>query len=131
MTNGGPARAMRVMVVDDEPAAAEGLRVLLELDGYEVVALQSSERALELLATEDFDAVVTDLEMPVVHGVEVVRAARAARAAMPIVVITAYTQSPASVAALRAGARRVLDKPLDYDELSAELKRTIRGGAAS
>ena len=112
---------IRVLVVDDERAAVDGLRVLLRADGYEVVALQSSEAALVLLTKEKFDIVITDLEMPMVHGVEVVRAARKSRADMPVVVVTAYNDSPACTAAIAAGACKVMCKPIDYDALSAEI----------
>jgi two-component system response regulator PilR (NtrC family) len=115
----------RVLVVDDDRAAAEGLRLLLGTDGYEASAEHDSGRALTRLASEPFDAVITDLEMPHVHGVEVVRAARAARPAAPVFVISAYTDSPASAEALAAGASGIFDKPLDYDELAAELARRL------
>lgn len=119
----------RVLVVDDDRAATEGLRALLRLDGYDVVALQSSKAALGLLASDRFDAVITDLEMPEVHGVDIVRAARAARTDMPILVVTAYSQSPACQAALDAGARCILTKPIDFDILSTDLQAAIAGHA--
>ncbi len=115
----------RVLVVDDERAATEGLRALLRFDGYDVVALQSSKEALVHLASDRFDAVITDLEMPEVHGVDVVRAAVAARPNMPVLVVTAYSQSPACQAAVDAGARCVLTKPVDFDVLSSELQAAI------
>lgn len=115
----------RVLVVDDDRAATEGLRALLRFDGYDVVAVQSSSTALVMLANERFDAVITDLEMPEVHGVQIVRAARAARPDMPVLVVTAYSQSPACHAALEAGALCVLTKPVDFDVLSTDLQTAI------
>jgi CheY-like chemotaxis protein len=115
----------RVLVVDDDPAAAEGLRLLLGTDGYEAVAFHDGAAALARLAADSIDAVVTDLEMPHVHGVEVVRAARATHPNAPVFVVTAYTDSPAADDALEAGADRVFAKPLDYDALSAELAKEL------
>jgi len=69
--------------------------------------------------------VVTDLEMPHVHGVEVVRAARAARPRAPIFVVSAYTDSPAAAQAMEAGADGIFAKPLDYDVLASELARLL------
>lgn len=111
----------KVLVVDDDPAAAKGLRLLLGTDGYEATSEHDPEVALARLAREPFDAVVTDLEMPRVHGVEVVRAARAAQPRATVLVVTASVNSAASVEALAAGANRVLGKPLDYELLAEEL----------
>ena len=114
-----------MLVIDDEVAAATGLRALLRLDGYEVVASSEPRRALESLSREHFDVVITDLEMPDVHGVEVVRAARAASSDTTVFVVTAYTGSPAIDAALAVGARAVFAKPLDYDALAAAMTKAL------
>jgi DNA-binding NtrC family response regulator len=116
----------RLLVVDDDGAAMEGLRLLLTFDGYEVVGLTEPRRAIEALAGGGFDAVITDLEMPEIHGVSVVRAARAASAAAPVFVVSAYVDSPACAAAIEAGAARVFGKPLDYDTLADELAGRLR-----
>jgi len=117
----------RVLVVDDNAEAAWGLQRLLECDGYEAAAEHDPARALARLQREPFDAVVTDLEMPRVHGTEVVRAVRAAHPSAPIFVVTAHTSSFASAGALAAGATRVFEKPLDYDVLAEELGRRLNG----
>jgi DNA-binding response OmpR family regulator len=120
---------MRVLVVDDDAAAADGLRQLLASDGHEAVALDRPGVALAELGRSHFDAVVTDLEMPLVHGVEIVRAARAASARTIIIVVSAYADSPAGDEARGAGADRVYTKPLDYDALAADLaEQWTRGG---
>lgn len=116
----------RVLVVDDDRSAASGLETLLQLDGYEVIATGSPREAIERLRSEAFDAVVTDLEMPAVHGVEVVRAARESSATMPVLAMTGYFGSAVCDAATRAGARRVFGKPVDYDDLAAELADALR-----
>lgn len=118
---------IRVLVVDDDVGAASGLRKLLELDGYEVVATESPRLALEKLESERFDAVITDLEMPGVHGLEIVRAAQRVLAGMPVFVMTGYFGTPVCEAALREGARRIFGKPIDYDALVDELARSVSG----
>jgi CheY-like chemotaxis protein len=115
-----------VLVIDDDPVGAAALRTLLELDGYEVVALQSATEAIALLRRERFDAVITDLEMPNAHGVDVVRAARAVAGNIPVLVVTGYGRSVASERALAMGAQRVFDKPLQYEALADELARHLR-----
>jgi DNA-binding NtrC family response regulator len=116
----------RVLVVDDDGHAAEGLRLLLQLDGYEVVALRCPERALELILSEPFDAVITDLEMPRHHGIEVLEAARAKSISMPVIVMTGYFGTAICDEAMRAGARRVFGKPVDYDQLLGELADSLK-----
>jgi CheY-like chemotaxis protein len=113
----------RILVVDDEAVAVNALCSLLEMDGYAPVGVCVAEEAVRRLRSEAFDAVITDLEMPGVHGLEVVRAAREAHAAMPVLVVTAYGNSPVSDSALVHGARCVLGKPLKYERLLAELAR--------
>jgi CheY-like chemotaxis protein len=117
----------RVLVVDDDPAAAEGLRMLLGTDGYDAASEHDPETAVARIAAEAFDAVVTDLEMPHVHGVEVVRAARAAYPAAPIFVVSAYVDSPAGVDATEAGADGIFGKPLDYDARANALSQRLGG----
>ena len=111
----------RILVIDDDPAAVSGLRTLLELDGYTVVGVDSPSRGLQLLEDERFDALITDLEMPVVGGLEIVRHARQTSTRLPIFVVTGYGGSPAALAAAAVGASRVFEKPLDYDALAREL----------
>ena len=69
----------RVLVVDDDPGTVRGMRTLLEMDGFDTFATTSSADALEALGRERFDFVITDLEMPRVHGVEIVRHGGGAR----------------------------------------------------
>ncbi len=109
----------RILLVDDDSCAVQSLQALLEMDGYEVRATMSSVEALELLGRERFDVVVTDLEMPRVHGVEVVRAAIAASPATRVYVVSAYQGSAVCKQAVAAGAERAFTKPLDYDKLVA------------
>ena len=105
----------RLLVVDDDRAAVDALGLLLEMDGFEVSAFTSPATALEELGKDHVDLVITDLEMPGVHGLELVRAGIAA--GKPVLVVTAYSGSPAAAAALELGASGVLAKPLDYDGL--------------
>ena len=120
----------RVLVVDDDRACVDGLRRLLSLDGYDVVGVRSSVAARDLLHRERFDAVITDLEMPVVHGIEIVGEARATDPATPVVVISAYCESPVGALALKRGAFRLISKPVDYDLLADALARALRGGGS-
>jgi DNA-binding NtrC family response regulator len=119
----------RLLIVDDDAAAVDGLGRLLMSDGYEVSGHADPVDALAALRSGGFDALVTDLEMPRVHGVELVRAARALHPAMLVYVVSAYTDSPAGLEASAAGATRVFAKPLDYDALADDLAGRLAGAA--
>jgi CheY-like chemotaxis protein len=110
-----------VLVVDDNTRAVEGLCALLELDGFEPMGVASSVAALGLIERQSFFAVITDLEMPEVHGLELIRAGLACSPAPLVFVVTGYVGSPAAEAAKRFGARQVLAKPLAYEKLAAAL----------
>lgn len=114
-----------ILVVDDDVVAVKGLCQLLEMDGHSVVGLVESNAALTRLREEKFDALVTDLEMPDVHGLELVRSGRAVQPGLCVVVVSAYAGSPAANGALKLGARRVLGKPLRYEELLSELEAGV------
>ena len=114
---------MRLLIVDDDPTGARALATLLNMDGFDVVELHSPEKALERLRTEQFDAVITDLEMPVMHGLDLLRALKSCAPMTPVFVVTGYTESPVSREALTLGARRVFGKPIAYEDLCGELKQ--------
>ncbi len=111
----------RLLIVDDDRVGVSALAALLEDDGYQVVALTSSAGGLEALSAGGFDAVITDLEMPGLHGLELVRAIRECSPTLPILIVTGYTNSPAAATAVAYGARRVFPKPVPYEDLLAEL----------
>lgn len=116
----------RLLVVDDNQTTVDALRVLLEMDGYQVAAFSRPTEALAALREGLTDLVITDLEMPAVHGTEVVRAARLS--GTPVLVVTAYASSPAVTDALALGAARVMLKPIDYDELLAAVAAALADG---
>ncbi|MHB8877517.1 MAG: response regulator [Myxococcaceae bacterium] len=107
----------RVLVVDDDRGSVEALCRLLTMDGFDAQGSSSGEEAVALLASQPFDAVVTDLEMPRVSGLRVVAAARKSR----VVVVTAFAGSEACARAVALGAARIFEKPLSYEQLADEL----------
>lgn len=117
----------RILVVEGEPVAMGALCDLLAMDGYSVVGSCESEEALQHLREEPFDAIITDVELPGGHGLDVVRTARQARPEAPVLVVTGQVHSLASEAALSLGVSRVLGKPLRYETLIAELQSSIPG----
>src|ERR1700730_1403613 len=117
---------MRVLVVDDDRAVREALRRALTLAGYELQAADGGAAAIELVVQSVPDAVVLDLGMPDVDGLEVCRRLRLLGNRVLILMLTAREQVSDRVAGLDAGADDYLVKPFDVDELKARLRALLR-----
>jgi two-component system response regulator MprA len=121
--------AMRILVVDDEPAVRESLRRALELEGYEVELAVDGEQALERADANGYeapDAIVLDVLMPGIDGLEVCRRLRADGNAIPVLMLTARAEVDSRVAGLDAGADDYLPKPFALAELLARLRALMR-----
>jgi DNA-binding NtrC family response regulator len=114
-----------ILVVDDEASARTALAELLRTEGYTIETAGDGFKALARL--EDFaaDLVLTDLNMPGIDGVELLRKVREARPELPVVLMTAFGGVETAVSAMREGAADYLTKPLNTDELVIVLGRTI------
>jgi two-component system KDP operon response regulator KdpE len=115
----------RVLVVDDEPAILRALVANLRARGYEADAAANGEDALRLAARARPDAVVLDLGLPGMSGIEVIRGLRG-WTALPIIVLSARGAERDKVAALDAGADDYVTKPFGMDELFARLRAALR-----
>jgi DNA-binding NtrC family response regulator len=113
----------RVLVVDDEPKLGRLVQEMLELDGHAVVRAAGGPEAVALLEGTAFDVVVTDLRMPVVDGLAVLRAARARPAPAAVILVTAYGTAESAVEAMKAGAADYVTKPFSMDELRLRVSR--------
>ena len=117
---------MQILVVDDEPAVRDSLDRALRLEGYKVDLAADGAEALEMLGEDSADAVVLDLMMPRVDGLEVCRRMRAAGDRTPVLVLTARDAVSDRVKGLDAGADDYLVKPFALDELLARLRALLR-----
>jgi two-component system KDP operon response regulator KdpE len=117
--------ARTVLVVDDEPAILRALDVNLRARGYIVQVASTGSQALALAARRHPDAVVLDLGLPDMLGIDVITALRS-RSSVPIIVLSARTAEAQKVAALDAGANDYVSKPFGMDELMARLRVALR-----
>jgi two-component system response regulator MprA len=115
-----------VLVVDDEPSIRTSVRRALRLEGYAVEAAEDGEGALEKVAERAFDAVVLDVAMPGIDGLEVCRRLRLAGDRTAILMLTARDAVRSRVDGLDAGADDYLVKPFALAELKARLRALIR-----
>ncbi len=114
-----------ILVVDDEPGIREMLRVVLAGDGHRVVTAASGPAALEKLSVEAADLLVTDLAMPDMDGLELLRRASAVAPDTPAIVITAFGSKETAIEAMRHGAVNYLEKPFDVEELRLDVRRAL------
>jgi two-component system response regulator MprA len=115
-----------ILVVDDEPSVRESLKVALELEGYRVRTVDNGLKAVMQVADGAVDAVVLDVAMPFVDGLEACRRIRAAGSRVPILMLTARDAVDDRVAGLEAGADDYLPKPFALRELVARLRAILR-----
>lgn len=111
----------RVLIVDDNHALADNLAELLEDEGYATLTAYSGEQAVEVAAGHPFDIVLTDIRMPGMNGVELVKRLSTINERAIFLLMTAYTSDAMLGEALRAGVRAILNKPVDLSELLARL----------
>jgi two-component system KDP operon response regulator KdpE len=118
-----------VLVVDDEAAILHTMDVNLRARGYDVHIAATGAQALSLAARRHPDAVILDLGLPDMDGVDVIRGLRG-WSAMPIIILSARTGEAQKVAALDAGANDYVTKPFGIDELMARLRVALRAPAS-
>jgi two-component system KDP operon response regulator KdpE len=116
----------RILIVDDEPAIRRGLSTTLNGLGFESSQAARGEEALSLVRTSRFDAVLLDLNMPGIGGVETCRRMRQIAPRLPILVISVIDSEDGKVEALDAGADDYTTKPFSMKELTARLRAAIR-----
>jgi two-component system response regulator MprA len=118
---------MKILVVDDEPAVRESLRRALELEGYEIeLAADGSEALYRLEGDAEPDAMILDVLMPGVDGLQVCRRLRETGSKLPVLMLTARTEVEDRVAGLDAGADDYVTKPFALDELLARVRALLR-----
>ena len=106
-----------VLIVDDEPFLREELQESLEFEGYDVLCAADVPEALELCASHAFDYVVTDLKMPKMGGLELLKALNESDQSARIFVVSGHGAESSKEDALRLGAKACFAKPLDTDAL--------------
>ena len=115
----------KVLVVDEDPFALRSIAKVLGGESYQVMTAASGSEALELLKQDSFDLVLTDLKMPGVDGLEVLRQAREIAPQAVVLIFTGYASVESAIEALREGAYDYLVKPCSADELKLKIERGL------
>ena len=116
-----------VLVVDDNEALREVIALMLSGCGCRCESARNGVEAIQKLQRSRFDAVVTDLEMPVMDGIALTRKLRQYFSSLPVMIITGHSDQDSKEAALRAGAKEFLRKPFEVSDLLEKLHKMILG----
>ena len=119
-----------ILIVDDEEGLRRGLSTLLEDDGYAVLATDSAERALEIMEGEHIDLVLTDMKMPGMDGIELLKRIRERHGDTRVIILTGYGQIESYIEAMNFGAIEYVSKPFKVNELKFIVKRILERAAA-
>src|SRR5437764_4697471 len=115
----------RLLVVDDEQSMRELLSIVLRREGYDVILADSGRTAISVIEREPIDLLISDIKMPDVSGVDVLRAAKAVDRDILGIMITAFASTDTAVEAMRLGACDYLSKPFDIDLLKMKVREKI------
>jgi putative nucleotidyltransferase with HDIG domain len=114
-----------ILIVDDERSICEILGQYLQKKGYTVTIAQSAERALELMGNVGIDLVVTDIKMPGISGVELLKRIKEKDNSLPVLITTGFPTLDSAIDALKFGANDYLTKPFHLEEISEKVKRAL------
>src|SRR5258706_974569 len=116
---------MRILVVEDEKKLSSFIKQGLREEHYTADVASDGEEALRMALDQPYDAIVLDLSLPKIDGLDVLRQVRAKNIATPVLVLTARGSTPDKVAGLDAGADDYLTKPFVFEELAARLRSLL------
>jgi DNA-binding response OmpR family regulator len=116
----------RILIVDDEPNVRLNFRTTLETEGYEVFEVSSGEEAVQLLAKLSFALAILDIRMPGMDGLELLAKMRESGIRVPAMIVTAYSDVPNAVKAMKLGAIDFLQKPLRPEDLRSIVSEILK-----
>ncbi|MEJ2471842.1 MAG: sigma-54 dependent transcriptional regulator [Desulfuromonadales bacterium] len=119
----------RILIADDDAVIREGLRRVLSKEGYDVETVSNGRAALQRLEEDRFKLLITDLKMPGMSGLEVLREIRNRQPELPVVLITGYAAIDNAVEAMKNGATDYLAKPFSNDEIIDKVKNALKSRA--
>lgn len=116
---------LKILVVDDDPSLRNMLAIVLKKNGYDVTCTESGKTSLEKLKKESFDLVISDIKMPDINGIDLLKKIKSITPEIPVIMITAYASANDAVEAMKLGAEDYVTKPFSLDELKIIIERAI------
>lgn len=115
----------RILLVEDEEAIRENLKLNLELENYKVVAVERGNHALEKFNSEKFDLIILDVMLPEINGFDVLKIIRLQNSTIPVLFLTAKNSSTDVIAGLKIGADDYITKPFNLEELLLRIEKLL------
>jgi len=122
-------KATRVLVIDDEQIVLESVRKILTQGNYEVDTTLSSRQGLDWALQKPYDLVLTDIRMPDIGGMRILRDIKRIRPSVPVVIMTGYATVRSAVQAMKVGATDYLEKPFTPEELLGAVSSALDAAA--
>lgn len=116
----------RILVVDDEESIREFLEIMLKKEGYEITLAEDGQKAIDILTKKSFDMIISDLQMPNVTGIELLRHVKESYPDIVFMLITAFGTTETAVEAMKLGAYDYLTKPFKIDEVRMNIASALR-----
>jgi len=116
----------RVLVVDDETAIREAIRMTLEYEGYRVDEARSGQEGIDKATRTDYDAILLDIKMPVLDGIEVLENLKEQKVPAPVIMVSGHGDISTAVECTKRGAFDFLEKPLNRDKLLLSVRNAVR-----
>ncbi len=117
---------MRVLLIEDEPTTAKSIELMLGTEGFNVYTTDLGEEGLDLGKLYDYDIICLDLNLPDMHGYDVLKKLRTAKVSTPVLILSGIGEMDSKVRALGFGADDYVTKPFHRDELVARIHAIVR-----
>jgi len=115
----------RILVIDDEDELRDFVATGLELNDFQVDQAANGEAALEMITQSDYDCVVSDIEMPILSGVELLKTITLTHEVLPVIMLTGVKNLKTAIEVMRLGAQDYLMKPINIDELVLAVRKAV------
>jgi len=118
-------KGIKVLIIDDDHSIRNMLSIVLKNEGYEVIAVESAIVALKKLKKETVDLIISDIKMPEISGIELLRKVKSIDQEIPVIMITGFASTNDAVEAMKLGAEDYIIKPFNLDELKIIINKSI------
>src|SRR4030067_1849663 len=115
----------RILIVDDEKNLLEVLSIMLAQEGYNVTTSTGGKEVFEILENNEFDMVITDIKMPIISGLDVLRFVKESSPDTVVIMITAFASHETAVETMKAGAYDYITKPFNNDRIKLVIKKAL------
>src|SRR5512143_73223 len=123
--NRGLSMMNRILIVDDEQSMRELLSIMLRKEGFDVVAAANGESAIKAIQSDIYDLVITDIRMPQIDGIELLRTVKEVSPETVVIVITAFATTETAVDAMKLGAYDYITKPFKNEEIKLIVHKAL------